>query len=139
MSIRLYVLMGSLLLVIGYTIGYLTIPQKIVTKTVIETKTVTVTQHDIQTVVIEKPDGTKTTTTIDKSVDTSKSVTDESKTKVVENGRPQWKVAIDLSPNNSQLEYFYGARIERRILGPIFVGAFGNTDKTFGLSIGVEF
>jgi len=139
MTIRLYVLISLLLVVVGYTIGRYTTPEKVVTKTVIDTHTVTVVQHDIQTVTVTKPDGTSTTTVADHSVDTTKSQTDEHESKVVENQKPQWKVSAQFAPKVPQYEYFYGAQVERRILGPVFVGAFGNIDHTVGLSVGLEF
>lgn len=139
MNIRLYILLGLLLIVIGYSLGRYTTPEKVVTKTVIDTKTVTVVQHDIQTVEVDKPDGTKTITVVDKSVDTTKQQIGESQTKVVENSKPQWKVSAQLAPKAVVYEYFYGAQIERRILGPVFVGAFGNIDHTLGVSLGLEF
>lgn len=139
MSIRLYVLIGLLLIVIGYAVGYYTLPEKVITKTVTETKTITVVQHDTKTITVIKPDGTKVITVVDKSVDTTKEDQKQSNTKIVENGKPQWKVGVDLTPRNPQLGHFYGARVDRRILGPVFVGAFGNTDRTLGLSLGVEF
>lgn len=139
MNMRLYVLLGLLLVVIGYSLGRYTTPEKVVTKTVIDTKTVTVVQHDIQTVEVDKPDGTKTITVVDKSVDTTKQQIDESQIKVVENSKPQWKVSAQLAPKAVAYEYFYGAQVERRVLGPVFVGAFGNIDHTLGVSLGLEF
>lgn len=139
MSIRLYVLLALLLLVIGYSLGRYFTPQKVVTKTVIETKTVTVVQRDTQTTVTEKPDGTKTTVIVDKSIDTTHQDQTIDKTKTVENNKPDWHVGLQLAPKNPQYEYFYGVQVERRILGPVFVGAFGDTDRTLGLVVGLEF
>lgn len=139
MSIRLYLLLALLLLVVGYSLGRYFTPQKVVTETIIKTKTITVVQHDTQTTVTEKPDGTKTTVIVDKSVDTTHQDQTIDKTKVVENNKPDWHIGVDFSPKNPQYEYFYGARVERRILGPMFIGAFGNIDRTLGASIGLEF
>lgn len=136
---RLYVLLALLLLVVGIVIGRYTTPEKVVTKTVTEVKTVTVVQHDTQTVITEKPDGTKTTVITDKSVDTTQKDKTQETEKTVENYKPQWKVGVQLAPKNPQYEYFYGVEVERRILGPVFVGAFGNTDRTLGLIVGLEF
>lgn len=143
MNTRLYVLIALLLIVIGYALGYYTLPQKVVTQTVTEVKTVTVIQHDVQTVTKEiiKPDGTKEidTVTTDKSVDTSKSEEKIDKTKIVEIGKPQWKANVQFSPKETKYAYVYGVQIERRILGPVFLGVFGNMDRTLGVSVGLEF
>jgi len=139
MNTRSYVLLGLLLLVVGVAIGRYVTPERIVTKTIIDTKIVTVVQHDTRTVTVTKPDGTTTIVSTDKSVDTIKQVEHESQVKVVENNKPQWKVSAQFAPKNVKYEYFYGAQIERRILGPIFIGAFGNLDHTLGLSVGLEF
>lgn len=138
MTMRLQLLIGLLLLVIGLGLGRYMTPTKVVTKTVIETHTVEVVHHDVQTVTVESPDGTKTTTVVDKSVDTTKQDTEQSTLKVVENGKPQWKISAQFSPKYPRYEYLYGVQVERRILGPIFVGGFGNLDHTLGLSVGVE-
>lgn len=135
---RLQILIGLLLLVIGIAVGRYTLPTKVVTKTVIDTHTVTVVQHDVQTVEVDKPDGTKTVVTTDKSVDTTKSKTDESQTKVTENYKPQWKAAVQFSSSSNLPDYLYGVTLEKRILGPIFIGGFGNANRQFGVSLGVE-
>lgn len=139
MTTRLKLLIGVLLVLIGYAFGYYTLPEKVVTKTVTDVKTVTVTQHDVETVVVNKPDGTTETKIIDHSTDTTKSEDTSVSTKTIENGKPNWKVSVQGSTKHPELQYFYGAQVERRILGPIFVGAFGNVDKTVGLTVGLEF
>lgn len=143
MSTRYYLLILVIAIVVSYAYGRYNTPVKIVTKTVIETKTVEVVHHDIQTVIKEvtKPDGTKevTTTITDKSVDNTDTNQTVDQTKVVSNEKPQWKVNAGFTPHNPALGYFYSATIERRILGPIFLGVQGNTDRNVALTVGLEF
>lgn len=134
MSIKTYIVVVLVLLGVGYALGKYTTPERVVTQTI--TKIVTVTQHDTQTVIVEKPDGTKTTIIIDKSKDTTKQ--QQTDTKTVENIKPQWHVSAQLVPQQGLLGPVYGLQIERRIIGPVHVGVFGNTDKEFGLSVGVD-
>lgn len=128
--------------VLGYAFGRYAQPARVETKIVTQIKTVEVESKNVKTTTTEttKPDGTKvvTTTTQDNSVitDNTNSVT---KSDTVKDNRAQWKVTAQLSPTKPQLYYFYGAEVDRRILGPIFAGAYMNVDKNFGVSIGLEF
>ena len=63
----------------------------------------------------------------------------EKKTEI-SNKIPQWQLGIfgggkigSFNPN------VQGGYVNRRILGPIFVGAYGRTDKEIGLTLGLEF
>jgi len=106
------------------------------------TKEVEVVKRDVKTVIkqVERPDGTKETeTTIeDKTRSETQKESDKESSKIVSNEKAQWKISAHLVPKEGLLGPVYGASVERRILGPIFAGAFGNTDKVFGLSVGIE-
>ncbi len=81
---------------------------------------------------VTKPDGSKvvTTTTKDKTkLDT------RNETKI---NKPNWKVS-GLVGLNTDRKTVYGATIDRRIVGNVFVGAWATTEKTGGISIGLEF
>lgn len=100
-----------------------------------------------------KPDGTKTTetkifdsdqieitqkenstTTVEKNVDSNKE-------KVVEYSKNDYYIfgsaKIDVNDLSSTLAY--GLSINRRLLGPTYIGVFGYTDSTAGFNLGLGF
>jgi ribosomal protein S7 len=130
--------------------AYYFAPTKIETKT--EVKEVEVVKEtkkeqkhvNTKIVVTEYPDGRKTTETyivddsvvfVDKDVEKQVEIVKEKK---VENAKPQWnaKVSTSLYPNFNSI---YQVDVNRRILGPIFLGVYGRTDKEFGIGVGFEF
>lgn len=131
-------------LVIGVLIGFYSKPAKIVEKEVIKTvevvKEVEVKSKDQKYIQIQKPDGT-IITRIDtkeeskKETDSKKESLSE-KLKITEN-QSQWSISVLIKPQNEQP--LNGLVIERRILGPFKIGAFGTVDKSYGLSVGMEF
>lgn len=117
--------------------------------------TSTVTEREITTT---KPDGTtvvekeKTRTNENTQVDSSRNTNSTTDTKVeakvdTKTVRIQrdWRVGgtvgVDFSnPFPSSFgDLVYGASVERRIIGPIYLGVWGNTGKQGGISVGVEF
>lgn len=152
-----YKILGvALLLLVAYALGKYTQPAIVVTKVethevikYVEKETKT-KQNNKDIVIVETryPDGTvkkethivdKGTVVIDKSKEGS-SEKDSSSTTVVSYNKPQWKAAALLGITDYSLDNrVYGLEVERRILGPIFVGAWGLTNKTIGVSAGLEF
>jgi hypothetical protein len=101
-----------------------------------------VTQDHVVTVVkeVDHPDGTKeiTTTKDDTSVkhDTSVTNKDDIKAKPL----PNWMVSGGVGLTfDGTVDRVYKAEIQRRILGPVFIGAYGTTKSEVGLSVGFEF
>lgn len=97
-----------------------------------------VVKTDVKTVVrvIERPDGTKETVreTTDKSVKhetTAKEVTVSKKN--------DWMFDIGARKTLTDKDIYYDLQVQRRILGPFFLGAKVSTDKSVGLSVGMEF
>lgn len=110
-----------------------------VVKRVVDTKT--------KTVIVERPDGTKTTV-IDqekheaedsKSSQVATNDTSAKESHTVTSARPNWRVGalvgVHLSPGVPAP--VYGAVVERRLLGPISVGAWGLGSPTAGVSGGL--
>lgn len=128
------------LLLIGYSIGRYIQPTKVVTK--VQTVTQTVVQDHIHTVTVTvaKPDGSKVTTiTQDNNSVVSKDTDTNSSTVTVYN-KPQWKISGMAGANyNSLSTPIYGGQVERRVLGPVFIGIWGFNNKSAGLSAGLEF
>lgn len=146
-TIRKQTVVGLLALaafvLVGYAFGRYVQPARVVTETKEIVKTVEVVKHDTTTKTheVKHPDGTVETDTTVVNRDTDISGTSsksESKT-IVDNTKPQWKVSGLAGYNFSTYEKVYGAEVDRRILGPIFVGAWGNTQHTGGLSVSIEF
>lgn len=159
-----YYIIGVLLLASGIAIGKFTLPAKIVTKTVTQTVTqvVTKTQEVDKTdyyknrVLIEttttKPDGTivKQKEFVDKDsyhkVDTTASntqtntttntSTSTSKTYANQNGSVKLLYAKNFSNLTNDI---YGLEIDKKLIGPFSIAAFGLTDKTFGAGLGINF
>lgn len=111
----------------------------------IETQTVDVVKEvvktDIRTItkIVEHPDGTKETVIdhTDKSVENK----DQKHSETVMS-KSQWLVTgtVQQDLNNGlNLQPIYGVHVQRRILGPFYLGAMGSTDKRAGVSLGMEF
>lgn len=117
----------AIALLIGYGVGRYLQPARVVTKTQV------VTVEHTHTVTITEPNGTTTVTT-DTGI-----VTKEKDETTITDIKPQWRVSglAAVSPNT--IGMVYGGQVERRILGPIYVGAFGLTNSTFGINLGIEF
>ena len=134
-----YVLVALVLIAVGYAAGEHYAPEKIkevVVEKEVEKKNDNVSTH---TVITEKPDGSKVTTTdtVDKSVTL---VTDnKTDTTVVTNKKTDWHVALGEKYDYSVTGHYYTVSIERRVLGPIFLGVQGSTEKSVGVTIGLEF
>lgn len=97
-----------------------------------------VVRNDIKTIVrtIERPDGTKesTTETSDRSVrrETSTSET-------ILAAKKQWMFDVGARSKVTELNLVYDLQVQRRIIGPFFLGAKASTDQSVGVSIGMEF
>lgn len=161
-------LVAVVVFIAGLACGRFTTPAKVITKTEIQTvekevvknKEVTVkdTNKDRELVVTEttKPDGTKIvekhyinrdqikedTTKTNSVVDTKKS--DSKSETITTNEKNDWNLSALVTTSHTEDDMFhqsmsYGVHVQRRILGPFSVGAFGLTNKTYGLSIGASF
>lgn len=126
---------------VAYSVGRYAQPAKVQIKTEQVVKEVEVVKKDV--VIVEKeikrPDGTieKERKIVDKSSETTKKDSEsKSDTKI---SRPDWKVQATAGMAAFRGEMIYGIGIERRILGPIAVGAFGQTNGVVGLSVSLEF
>jgi uncharacterized protein YqgV (UPF0045/DUF77 family) len=156
-STKTKVIAAAVALGLAFGLGYYVTPTKTTIKTEIKEvikeveKKHTDQQNDVVTVEVETryPDGT---VKIERKIvdkghividDTRKKdqTTDTSTTTVVERGQASWNIAaltnVDLSDRKFGTKY--GLHVQRRIIGPVQVGAFGMTDGTGGVSIGISF
>jgi len=114
----------------GYQLGKKDAPTKIeqVERIVEKRDLVTVTKE------VTRPDGTKEkeTTVTDKTKTEQKSET------TVQNKLHDWRASgmVGIGVNAMPM---YGVSIERRIISNVFVGAWGLTNATVGVSVGLEF
>lgn len=134
---------------VGFSVAMYSVPDKVVTKTqtqFVERAVVETQQQKNKTYIIterKRPDGTvtKRTEIKDKSQIVSESQKDTHAASITEtvttNHRDDWKLRA-LSAVKSR-EVVYGAGLEWRLLGPLWVGGWGLTDKTIGLSFGLSF
>lgn len=115
------------------------------TKVVYRTKVIT-QEGETRIVEVEKEDTHKdTNVAIDTNKDTTKEGTAE-KTKVTEYAKPQWKigalVGYDFSPVPG-LDIAHGltlgVTVERRLIGPVWIGAWALHTGAVGGSLSVEF
>lgn len=150
---------------VGLATGRLTTPEKVR----IETKTVTQTQtkddkttqvntdkdQHVQVVKTEtkKPDGTTVTVTrLVKDTDTRRNVNQEDKSDATTSQTVTQSKEVDASKSRITISTLvgldvsnltggpvYGASATRPFLGPICLGVWGFTNKTAGVSLGLQF
>lgn len=144
MSNRLIILLALLIAVLFFALGQYTGKS---TTTITDKKINDVKNtdtHENETITeVKKPDGTVTTvTTINTDVTTTdkKDVDVLSKT-ITKTSSP--KTNISLLAGTSTHDIFgppsYGLSVNREVAGPITIGAFGLTNGTFGVSLGITF
>lgn len=127
-----------------------------------DTKENTEHKQQIHTIKTTKPDGTVTEESyilnddtkyveVDKSKNQS-STSDKTETTATstqtstKSATADWRASALAGVNYGKVAnqefkdaIIYGASIERRLLGPVYGGAWGNTAKEVGLSLGVQF
>lgn len=107
------------------------------TKSQTEVKTVTqVVEHTVTRIVRQK-DGT-TVTVVDSTRTKDQTKQKDKNTLVAKN----WHAGLVLSQDTTHITMFkpaYGLMVERRILGPMFVGAYVTPGQSAGLLVTVEF
>lgn len=139
------IVIGLVILVVGYAFGRYASPQKVVTKIEFQTDITKTNEKDhttTQTTII-KPDGTKIVINQDETQDIIKQQTEiqEKFYQDIQNSKPNWKVSALVQKEHDRTisNLVYGAHVEKRFIGPVFLGAYGNTASDFGLSLGIEF
>lgn len=95
------------------------------------TKTVTIEHTVTQTHEVIAPDGTRT-------IDSTTHVDEQVKTVDSKNPVPNWFVTAGSGFSFYQNKQIYMLSVNRRIIGPIFIGASGSSEGSIGIHIGVE-
>jgi hypothetical protein len=111
-------------------------------KVVIQEKIVTVEKkqerRNVEKVIIKRPDGTTETKIVDRTiVDSAKDTAKSSERTEIRRSQPDWLVSLQ-SPFTFEPETV-GILVQRRILGPIFVGVSGDLDRNFAALITIAF
>ncbi len=109
---------------------------KVNTKTVETTKEVIKTDIKTVTRTITAPDGTTDTTTVTEDHSIKR---DSSNKTALTNKQPNWMVSGAVLTDFTRQPPYYGIQVQRRILGPFYIGALLTTKQDVGLSLGFEF
>jgi len=137
---KLKYLLGALLVISAYAFGFYEGKPKTNTQTTVVSNDVKDKEVDthVETVTTKDVRGNIRTVTIKDSVLRS----EETKiVKTVESTTALSKVHVNalLGYDFHQDKATYGIMVSKKFIGPINVGAFGLTNKTFGVSLGMEF
>lgn len=103
----------------------------------VRTETKVVTEY--KTKVVERwrknPDGSEERERTEESSGNSEA----SKIADTKVAKHNWTAGISAGLSTTVNSPIYGVRLERRIVGPIFAGAYATTNKEAGVSLGLEF
>lgn len=113
---------------IGGWIAYKVLPPREVVK--IEEKEVIKNHTVTQIKEVIRPDGTKETNT---------TIINDSKTTISKQTQKDWFATVGIARTSLTSDNIYQLGINRRILGPFYVGGSVTSDKQLGVNIGIEF
>lgn len=85
-------------------------------------------RHTIETYVLNQD-----TIVIEKELVAEKEIKKEIE-KIIDNKKPDWMLGLTYGNRDD-----YGATIDRRILGPVFLGAYAKSDRDIGVAVKLEF
>jgi hypothetical protein len=120
------ILIAIVALAVSYGTGRYLSPSKVETKETVKTETEYITR------IIKQKDGTIIKEKIKKD---TKDTTKESKTESI---KPQYKVSVFPQYNLETSKTKYGGSVEKRVLGNVFIGVYGDTDKNIGVAVTLE-
>lgn len=91
------------------------------------------TREHVVTTIKERRDGSKETRIVERRTKKSQ----RSEVRVI---KPQWSVGVQadseaITGGNGT----YTFRVERRVLGDLYIGGYGSTDKEYGVSLSYQF
>lgn len=122
------------LILVGVGIGRYLLPNNVVTD---EAKSERTDKEVVKTVhEVTRPDGTKEKYTETK--ETTKKQLDSDKRVEITVSKPNYMASVMVG-KNIHLETTYAIKVDRRVLGNIFAGAYVSTNKDIGVSVGYEF
>jgi hypothetical protein len=150
-SIKYTTILALSCLIIGLSLGYYTLPAKIVTNTI--TQTVVQVVHDTQqvikdnttTTIVKKVDGSIVTTIEDKNVtsnlstEISDSKSQTKSEKVVSYSKNNLNLGVIGIYNFSTNRIEYGGYVTKQLLGPITIGIQATQAPSAGFMVGLSF
>jgi len=143
MTNRNKIIVVIVLIVLAYGVGRYLQPAKIETRTETVIKEVEVTKKDVEIIKKKKTntDGSieEEEITRDKSTETRNKNEQTRSETVVENLKPQWRIRGEVGYDFKNNDNVYGAGFEKRWMGPVSVGLWGNNKQQAGLSASIEF
>jgi hypothetical protein len=133
MNIRQSAITIILSLGVGYGVGRYILPAKIITETKEVIKEVEVTKKDVITTIKEdkRPDGSihKETIITDRTTIDKESKKEFQQLQLIINKKPQWKANLLGGYDFQERTPQYGLGIEKRYMGPLFLGFNGIVDS----------
>lgn len=135
MNYKVLAMVALISMAIGAALDRFGMPAKTVTTTALEVEK---NKDTHKTTIIEKsPDG-KETTTITEDTKATTNLTKDTSIKVL--AKPSINVSglVGVDSMNS-FKPLYGISLSKEFIGPITAGAWGLTNGTFGVSIGINF
>jgi len=168
MNLKTSIIVIIIAVIIGYGFGYFTTPEKVVTKIetvevvkevikeikIKDEKKKESVKRKTKTIIKEYPDGQKITEIYEVTEDTifietqeivdlRKQIEDlkkQNETKIIISQKSQWKFqGLVGTEIRRPTEPIYGLGVERRIIGPIFIGIYGKSNTEAGVSVSLEF
>jgi hypothetical protein len=110
----------------------------------------TIERKKTETIVVEKTKEVEVIKLVDREVKVEVvKYVEREKEKTVETAKPQWRVGLLVGTDLTKLSVqptapwinplLVGGHVERRIIGPVFVGVWGLSSGAGGISVAVEF
>lgn len=145
MNLKTAAIVLGALCAVSFAVGRYTAPEKV--KTEIKIQKEVITQQVVHTVtkVVERPDGTKETeVTQDSDTNThSDTVKDKLKEVIVSHDSLNISILAGAQPHLFQGisvgPIIYGASVTKTLWGPVTIGAWGLSDLSAGVSLGLNF
>lgn len=133
MKKRTIVILSSVVMALAFAAGYQMAPKAEVKTEIVEVEKVREKVKTV-TVVVEKPGGEKITTIKeDRSTDTDTG----RETKIdITRKSSEWLIGMSYTPEKTPV---YGAHVQRRVFGNIFLGGFINSKSEYGILATFEF
>jgi len=85
---------------------------------------------------VQKPDGSKEIVQV---IEDNSTKTAKGSSTVEKRLKPNWILGVSAGTRLSSFEPVYALETNRRLIGPVFAGAYGRTDGEFGFTIKLEF
>lgn len=125
--------------VIGAACGYYLAPSKVVTKTVVQKEVQKNNNVDTHITRTKKPDGTVITIISKEDKSTTQTSVHKDSTTTVTREHDSLMIRALIAGDIRSGTISYGLGIDKKVLGPFYIGAFGLTSGVIGTSIGLSF